>query len=153
MEAKTKRTTLKSEPMAEPKPPFPKQHQRAPGIESKLKPRPRYEAAAYKAAGKLQGKTALITGGDSGIGRAVAVLYAREGAKVAITYLPDEQCDADETRAAVEAEGSRCLLLSGDLMAPKFCLDAVKKTVREFGGLDILVPTPRTKTARNHWTS
>ena len=139
MEAKTKRTTLKSEPMAEPKPPFPKQHQRAPGIESKLKPRPRYEAAAYKAAGKLQGKTALITGGDSGIGRAVAVLYAREGAKVAITYLPDEQCDADETRAAVEAEGSRCLLLSGDLMAPKFCLDAVKKTVREFGGLDILV--------------
>jgi NAD(P)-dependent dehydrogenase (short-subunit alcohol dehydrogenase family) len=139
MEAKTKRAAPKSEPMAEPKPPFPKQHQRAPGIESKLKPRPRYEAAAYKAAGKLEGKTALITGGDSGIGRAVAVLYAREGAKVAITYLPDEQSDADETRVAVESEGSLCLLLSGDLTNPKFCSDAVKKTVRELGGLDILV--------------
>ena len=125
--------------MSEPKPPFPKQHQRKPGLESKLKPRPRYEAETYKAAGKLQGRAALITGGDSGIGRAVAVLYAREGAKVAITHLPEEQSDADETKAAVEAEGSQCLLLSGDLTDAAFCSDVVKRTVREFGGLDVLV--------------
>ena len=96
-----------------PKPPFPKQHQEAPGLESKLKPAPLYEAPEYLAAGKLKGKTALITGGDSGIGRAVAVLYAREGANLAISYLPEEQEDADETRTTVEAEGSRCLLIPG----------------------------------------
>ena len=125
--------------MAEPKPPFPPQHQTAPGLESKVKPRPRYEAEAYKAAGKLKGKTALITGGDSGIGRAVALLYAREGARVAITYLPEEQSDADETRRVVEAAGAQCLLLCGDLTDPKFCSDAVEATVRGLGGLDILV--------------
>ena len=125
--------------MAEPKPPFPPQHQTAPGLESKVKPRPRYEAEAYKAAGKLKGKTALITGGDSGIGRAVALLYAREGARVAITYLPEEQSDADETRRIVEAAGAQCLLLCGDLTDPKFCSDAVEATVRGLGGLDILV--------------
>ena len=125
--------------MAEPKPPFPPQHQTAPGLESKVKPRPRYEAEAYKAAGKIKGKTALITGGDSGIGRAVALLYAREGARVAITYLPEEQSDADETRRVVEAAGAQCLLLCGDLTDPKFCSDAVEATVRGLGGLDILV--------------
>ncbi|OLC67824.1 MAG: short-chain dehydrogenase [Betaproteobacteria bacterium 13_1_40CM_4_64_4] len=125
--------------MAEPKPPFPRQHQPAPGLESKVKPRPRYQAEAYKAAGKLKGKTALITGGDSGIGRAVALLYAREGARVAITYLPEEQSDADETRRIVEAAGAQCLLLCGDLTDPKFCSDAVEATVRGLGGLDILV--------------
>src|SRR5437762_10115504 len=98
MKPKTGRAARKAGSMAEPKPPFPPQHQTAPGLESKVKPRPRYEAEAYKAAGKLKGKTALITGGDSGIGRAVALLYAREGARVAITYLPEEQSDADETR-------------------------------------------------------
>jgi NAD(P)-dependent dehydrogenase (short-subunit alcohol dehydrogenase family) len=139
MKNKTERAARKAGSRVEPKPPFPRQHQTAPGLESKLKPRPRYEAAAYKAAGKLQGKAALITGGDSGIGRAVAWLYAREGARVAITYLPKEQSDADETKRIVESAGAKCLLLCGDLTDPTFCADAVKATVRELGALDILV--------------
>src|SRR5437762_6064312 len=139
MKPKTGRAARKAGSMAEPKPPFPPQHQTAPGLESKGKPRPRYEAAAYKAAGKLKGKSALITGGASGIGRTVALLYAREGARVAITYLPEEQSDADETRRVVEAAGAQCLLLCGDLTDPKFCSDAVEATVRGLGGLDILV--------------
>ncbi|HYH43165.1 MAG TPA: SDR family oxidoreductase [Burkholderiales bacterium] len=123
----------------EPKPPFAKQKQKGVGLESKLDPRPRYEAAKYKAAGKLEGKCALITGGDSGIGRAVAVMYAREGADVAISYLPVEQSDAEETRNAVEAEGRRCVLLPGDLKKTKFCDQLVEKTVKALGKLDILV--------------
>jgi NAD(P)-dependent dehydrogenase (short-subunit alcohol dehydrogenase family) len=123
----------------EPRPPFPKQHQEGPGIESKLDPRPRYKAEAYRPAGKLKDKVALITGGDSGIGRAVAVLYAREGADVAIVYLREEQPDADETHAAVEAEGGRCLLLAGDVRKSSFCDKAVERTVQEFGRLDVLV--------------
>src|SRR5512143_2555421 len=87
---------------SEPKPPFPEQHQEKPGIEAKIEPRPRYEAPQYRGSGKLQDKAALITGGDSGIGRAVAVLYAREGADVAIVYLDEEQVDAEETKRAVE---------------------------------------------------
>ena len=123
----------------EPKPPFPQQHQRKPGLESEMKPRPRYEATQYRGAGKLDGRTALITGGDSGIGRAVAVLYAREGADVAIVYLPEEQSDAEDTRDAVEAEGRRCLLIPGDVRDAAFCDEAVQRTVDEFGGLDVLV--------------
>ena len=123
----------------EPKPPFPEQHQQPPGSEADLRPRPRYEARRYRAAGKLEGRTALVTGGDSGIGRAVAVLYAREGADVAISYLPAEQQDAEETRRAVEAERRRCLLLPGDLSQASTCNEAVEKTVTEFGALDILV--------------
>ena len=123
----------------EPKPPFPEQHQEKPGIESKLDPRPRYQAPQYKASGKLDGKVALITGGDSGIGRAVAVLYAREGADVAIVYLHEEQSDAEETKRAVENEGKQALLLPGDVSNAKFCRDAVAKTVERFGKLDILV--------------
>ncbi len=122
-----------------PRNPLPPQHQSKPGIEAKLRPRPRYSAPAYRAAGKLQGKVALITGGDSGIGRAVAVLYAREGADVGVIYLKEEQRDAEETRAAVEAEGRRCLLLPGDVSSVKFCQKAVERVVSTFGKLDILV--------------
>jgi NAD(P)-dependent dehydrogenase (short-subunit alcohol dehydrogenase family) len=108
-------------------------------MEHELRPRPQYTAPHYAGAGKLKGKTALITGGDSGIGRAVSVLYAREGADVAITYLPEEERDARETAAAVEAEGRRCLLLEGDLTDPSFCEEIVQRTVDELGQLDVLV--------------
>ena len=104
-----------------------------------MEPRPRYEAPHYRGAGKLEGRVALITGGDSGIGRAVATLYAREGADVAIVYLQEEESDAAETRAAVEAEGRRCLLLPGDVQDPRFCEAAVQQTVNELGRLDVLV--------------
>lgn len=124
---------------AEPKVPFPRQHQAQPGLESKLKPLPRWEASRYRAAGKLEGKVALITGGDSGIGRAVAFLYAREGADVAINFLPEEQTDAAEVRRSIEALGRRCLLLPGDLTRANVCTQIVEKTVRELGQLDILV--------------
>src|ERR1051325_8726040 len=112
-----------------PRPPFGPQKVPPPGLESKLKPRPAYQAPAYKAAGKLEGKRALVTGGDSGIGRAVAVLFAREGADVAINYLAEEQSDAEETRRAVEAVGRRCALLPGDLTEPAFCSELIEKTV------------------------
>src|ERR671914_20461 len=121
------------------KSPYPKQHQPKPGIEAEMEPRPEYVAPHYRGAGKLEGKTALITGGDSGIGRAVAVLYAREGADVAIVYLPEEQRDAEETQAAVEEEGKRCVLIPGDVTDSQFCEEAVEQTVRELGRLDILV--------------
>ena len=123
----------------EPKPPFPKQHQPHPGIEADVNPRPKYEAPLYRGADKLLDKVALITGGDSGIGRAVAVLYAREGADIAVVFLPVEKKDAQETAKAVEVEGRRCVLIPGDVKDPKFCRAAVEQTVEEFGHLDILV--------------
>jgi NAD(P)-dependent dehydrogenase (short-subunit alcohol dehydrogenase family) len=123
----------------EPKSPLPAQHQEKPGLDSAMTPRPRYLAPLYRGSGKLQGKVALITGGDSGIGRSVAVLYAREGANVAIVYLPAEQSDADETRRAVETEGGRALLLAGDVTLPAFCHDVVRQCLDAFGRLDILV--------------
>jgi NAD(P)-dependent dehydrogenase (short-subunit alcohol dehydrogenase family) len=123
----------------QPKPPFPKQHQEKPGVEAELDPRPRYKAPTYKGSGKLDGKTALITGGDSGIGRAVAVLYAREGANIALVYLPEEQRDAEETGRAVEDEGRKALLIPGDVSDRRFCDRAIDQTVKAFGSLDILV--------------
>ncbi len=123
----------------QPRSPMPAQHQEKPGLESKVTPKPEYEAPLYKGSGKLEGKVALITGGDSGIGRAVAVLYAREGADVSVVYLPEEQEDAAETQRAVEAEGRRALLIPGDVKYADFCREAVERTVEEFGKLDILV--------------
>ncbi len=122
----------------EPTPPFPEQHEAKPGRESALQPRPRYDAPQYRGSGKLADKVAIVTGGDSGIGRAVAVLYAREGADVAIVYL-DEHGDARESKRAVEAEGRRCLVIPGDVADLQFCRDAVQQTVDELGHLDILV--------------
>ncbi len=122
-----------------PAPPLPKQHQVKPGKERKLDPPPMYDAPYYKGSDKLRDKVAIITGGDSGIGRAVAVLFAREGADVAITYLGAEQKDAEVTKRAVEKEGRKCLLMPGDIRDRDFCKDAVWRTVREFGKLNILV--------------
>jgi len=121
-----------------PEPPFPRQHLPKPGRESVLNPLPMYDAPFYRGSGKLAGMTALITGGDSGIGRSVAVLFAREGADIAIVYL-SEKADAVRTQQAVEKEGRRCILISGDVTRHRFCESAVKKTVRQLGGLDILV--------------
>jgi NAD(P)-dependent dehydrogenase (short-subunit alcohol dehydrogenase family) len=123
----------------QPKPPFPKQHQKKPGLESKMRPRPRYDAPTYLPSGKLEGLVALVTGGDSGIGRAVAIMFAREGADVAISYLPVEQEDAEETRKKIESTGQKALLLPGDLMDRQFCDEIVEETIRRFGRLDVLV--------------
>jgi NAD(P)-dependent dehydrogenase (short-subunit alcohol dehydrogenase family) len=118
---------------------MPEQHQKKPGLESKVTPRPHYEAPNYKGADKLAGKVALITGGDSGIGRAVAVLFAREGADVAFTYLREETSDARETKKAIESEGKRALMMQTDVREPKACQKAVDTTVQNFERLDILV--------------
>ncbi|HZJ08775.1 MAG TPA: SDR family oxidoreductase [Trueperaceae bacterium] len=116
----------------------PQEQDRQPGHEDEMTPRPRYEGKDYKPAGKLAGKVALISGGDSGIGRAVAVHFAKEGADVAILYL-EENDDAREAKAHIEREGRRCLLLSGDIGEAVFCRQAVERVVSEFGGLHVLV--------------
>lgn len=123
---------------AKPRPPLPAQHQRKPGNESELHPRPQFLAPDYRGSGKLEGMAALITGGDSGIGRAVAVLFAREGADVAVVYLSEDD-DARETRNYVEKEGRRCLPIRGDVKDPAFCRDAVEQVLDAYGRLDVLV--------------
>jgi NAD(P)-dependent dehydrogenase (short-subunit alcohol dehydrogenase family) len=121
-----------------PEPPFPKQHQPKPGHEYKLDPAPLYDAPFYLGSKKLDGKVALITGGDSGIGRSVAVLFAREGADVAIVHVAEDR-DAADTATAVEKEGRRALVIKGDVRDSKFCRKAVEQTVARLGQLDILV--------------
>ena len=122
----------------EPKPPFPKQQQEPVGLESEMEPKPDYGEESYRGSGKLEGKAAIITGGDSGIGRAVALAFAREGADVLISYL-DEEEDAQETVRIVEKEGQRCIPVAGDIGEEAHCQEIVDRAVREFGRLDILV--------------
>jgi len=138
-EGSSKKKAVQAGARAQPASPMPKQHQAKPGLEAKLDPRPNYLAPDYRGSGKLQDMAAIVTGGDSGIGRAVAVLFAREGADVAIIYLPAEQSDAEETRDAVEAEGRRCLLIPGDVADDEFCEEVVEQVTEEFGRLDVLV--------------
>jgi NAD(P)-dependent dehydrogenase (short-subunit alcohol dehydrogenase family) len=133
-----KKTAVQAGTRQQPENPLPKQHQRKPGHEHKLDPQPRFLAPDYVGSGKLQGMVALITGGDSGIGRAVAVLFAREGADVAITYLSEHE-DAQATRALVEHEGARCIAIAGDVKDPAFCDRVVRDTIDELGGLHVLV--------------
>jgi len=121
-----------------PEPPMARMHLKKPGIEADLKTAPMYDAPYYKGSAKLKDKVAIITGGDSGIGRSVAVLYAREGADVAIIYLNEHQ-DAKETKKLVEKEGRKCLLIPGDVSSSRFCKNAVKQVHDKFGKIDILV--------------
>jgi len=123
----------------QPQPPFPKPDLSPPGLESKLDPAPRYLAENYKGSDKLKDQVAIITGGDSGIGRSVAVLFAREGADVALIYLPEEESDAQVTADAVHAEGRQALLIPGDVTDPAFCEEAVATCLSKWGRLNVLV--------------
>lgn len=135
---KPKKKPVQAGTRHQPEPPLSKQHLAKPGREAELSVAPRYLAEDYRGSGKLDGMTAIVTGADSGIGRAVAVLFAREGADVAVLYLSEDD-DARETARHVEAEGRRCLLISGDVRDSRFCDQAVTDVVQKFGGLDILV--------------
>jgi len=121
-----------------PKPPFPEQQQAYPGLASRMDPVPDHGEQTYVGHGRLKGKRALITGGDSGIGRAVAIAYAREGADVAISYLNEDE-DARDVKSFIEAEGRKCILLPGDIASPSHCRDLIARTIEALGGIDILV--------------
>lgn len=122
-----------------PKPPFPKQPQPAPGLAAKMDPKPDHGETSYRGSGRLKGRKALITGGDSGIGRAAAIAFAREGADVAIVYLPSEEPDAREVVALIEAEGRNAVAIAGDIKDQAFCKTMVETALDQLGGLDILV--------------
>ncbi len=129
-----------SDPRTEyPKPPFPKQQQPWPGLCSKMDPRPDHGEKSYQGSGRLQGRKALITGGDSGIGRAAAIAFAREGADVAINYLPQEQPDADEVAQLIREAGRKAVTIPGDIRDESFCKRMVEQAVKDLGGIDILV--------------
>ncbi|TVQ63641.1 MAG: SDR family oxidoreductase [Phycisphaerales bacterium] len=125
--------------MSEPKPEFPRQKQSPPGLDRDLDPAPRWRGERYKPAGKLEGQAAIVTGGDSGIGRAVAYFFAREGADVLITCLPEEAPDAEEVQSAIEALDRRCVVMEGDLSGLAFCDRVVERAMEMFGRLDVLV--------------
>lgn len=127
------------DPANYPKPPYPTDMQSWPGLASRMNPRPDHGETSYKGSGRLAGKKALITGGDSGIGRAAAIAYAREGADVAINYLPQEEEDAREVVALIEAEGRKAVAIPGDLRSEAFCRSLVDQAASQLGGLDILV--------------
>jgi NAD(P)-dependent dehydrogenase (short-subunit alcohol dehydrogenase family) len=122
-----------------PVPPFPVQRQPWPGLVSKMQPRPDHGENSYRGSGRLTGRKALITGGDSGMGRAAAIAYAREGADVAINYHPDEQVDADEVIALIREAGRKAVGIPGDIRNESFCQSLVAEAIKELGGLDILV--------------
>ncbi|HEX9962209.1 MAG TPA: SDR family oxidoreductase [Pyrinomonadaceae bacterium] len=123
----------------QPQPPFPEQQQTPPGLESEMNPAPDFGEQSYKGSGRLHGKAAIITGGDSGIGRAVALAFAREGADVLISYLSEEETDAQETRRVVEAAGRRCVTMPGDIREESQCREIIKRAMDEFGKIDVLV--------------
>lgn len=137
--SETTKKTLENPRTKYPQPPFPKQPQNVPGLASKMDPIPDHGEKSYKGSGRLTGRKALITGGDSGIGRAAAIAYAREGADVVINYLPQEQSDADEVLALIKAEGRQGFGIPGDITIESFCEELVKQAVEKLGGLDILV--------------
>jgi NAD(P)-dependent dehydrogenase (short-subunit alcohol dehydrogenase family) len=137
-EVKEKNTVIVNPVDQYPKPEFPKQEQELPGSEQKMSPKPDHGEESYKGSGKLTGRKAIITGGDSGIGKAVAIAYAREGADVLISYLNEEE-DAKETVAYIEKEGRKAILFPGDISSEEHCKEMIERAVKEFGGLDILV--------------
>lgn len=122
-----------------PKLDIPKQRQTEPGLDAELRPKADHGQSTYEGSGKLAGRKALVTGGDSGIGRAIAIAYAREGADVAIVHLPSEQVDAEETMKYIEAEGTKGLMFSGDLAEESFCDHVISETTKDFDSIDILV--------------
>lgn len=131
---------IKQDPRAQyPRPPFPEQPQDAPGLAREMEPKPDHGETSYKGSGKLAGRKALVTGGDSGIGRAAAIAFAREGADVAISYLADEERDAQEVVKLIEADGRKAVSLPGDITDEAWCRSMVEKAVSDLGGLDILV--------------
>ena len=138
MQKDTSQEAVQTGPIERPAPPMPQQHLAKPGVEAEMELRPQFMAEKYRGSGKLEGQVAIVTGGDSGIGRAVAVLFAREGADVAILYLNEHE-DAAETQRIIEAEGTRCVTVAGDVKDMEFCQEAVDKIVAQWGRLDVLV--------------
>jgi len=144
------RLTMQDPRQQYPRPPFPRQPQPVPGLAGELDPKPDHGETSYTGSGKLKGRKALITGGDSGIGRAAAIAFAREGADVAISYLPSEKPDAVEVLKLIEAEGRKAIDLPGDITDEAWCRDLVSQAVEKLGGLDILVVNAGHQQNRKH---